>query len=167
MRPHRWQPTRLPHPWDSPGKNTEVGCHFLLHCMKVKSESEVTQSCPTLATPWTAAHQAPLSMDFLGKSTGVGCHCLLRSLTLRICKLSPERRWCLPRVTRHSCVLSPHFPGPVQGSCRWDGRAVSNLCQRRLHADRDGQAPFKALKGSPTGRVRPGTAPPWAERDRI
>ena len=52
------------HPWDSPGKNTGVGCHFLLQCMKVKSESEVAQSCPTLATPWTAAYQAPLSMGF-------------------------------------------------------------------------------------------------------
>ena len=51
VRPHRWQPTRLPHPWDSPGKNTRVGCHFLLQCMKVKSESEVTQSCPTLSDP--------------------------------------------------------------------------------------------------------------------
>ena len=48
VRPHRWQPTRLPRPWDSPGKNTAVGCHFLLQCMKVKSESEVAQSCPTL-----------------------------------------------------------------------------------------------------------------------
>ena len=38
--PHRWQPTRLRHPWDSPGKNTGVGCHFLLQCMKVKNESE-------------------------------------------------------------------------------------------------------------------------------
>ena len=48
VRPHRWQPTRLPHPWDSPGKNAGEGCHFLLQCMKVKSESEVAQSCPTL-----------------------------------------------------------------------------------------------------------------------
>ena len=112
VRPHRRQPTRPPHPWDSPGKNTGVGCHFLLQCMKVKSESEVAQSCPTLcdptdcsppgssvheifqarvlewvaisfsnawkwkvkgkslsrvrllATPRTAAHQAPLSMGF-------------------------------------------------------------------------------------------------------
>ena len=47
--PHRWQPTRLPRPWDSPGKNTGVGCHFLLLCMKEKSESEVAQSCPTLS----------------------------------------------------------------------------------------------------------------------
>ena len=49
--PHRWQPTRLPCPWDSPGKNIGVGYHFLLQCMKVKSESEVTQSCPTLSDP--------------------------------------------------------------------------------------------------------------------
>ena len=126
--PHRRQPTRLPHPWDSLGKNTGVGCHFLLQCMKVKSQSEVTQSCLTLsdptvcslpgssihgisqarilqwvaisfssawkwkvkvkslshlqllATPWTASHQAPASMDFPGKSTGVGCHCLLHAI---------------------------------------------------------------------------------------
>ena len=51
MRPHRRQPSRLPRPWDSPGKNTGVGCHFLLQCMKVKSESEVAQSCPTLSNP--------------------------------------------------------------------------------------------------------------------
>ena len=43
--------TRLPHPWDSPGGNTGVGCHFLLQCMKVKSEGEVAQSCPTLSVP--------------------------------------------------------------------------------------------------------------------
>ena len=49
--PHRQQPTRLPRPWDSPGKNTGVDCHFLLQCMKVKSESEVAQSCPTLHDP--------------------------------------------------------------------------------------------------------------------
>ena len=51
VQPHRQQPTRLPHPWDSPGKNTGVGCHFLLQRMKVKSESEVAQSCPTLSDP--------------------------------------------------------------------------------------------------------------------
>ena len=49
--PHRWQPTRLCRPWDSPGNNIGVGCHFLLQCMKVKSESEVAQSCPTLHDP--------------------------------------------------------------------------------------------------------------------
>ena len=50
-RSKRRQPTRLPRPWDSPGKNTGVGCHFLLQCMKVKSESEVVQSCLTLRDP--------------------------------------------------------------------------------------------------------------------
>ena len=51
VRPQRWQPTRLCHPWDSPGKNTGVGCHFLLQSIKVKSEGEVAQSCPTLSDP--------------------------------------------------------------------------------------------------------------------
>ena len=51
VRPHKRQPTGLPHPWDSPGKNTGVGCHFLLQCMKVKSENEVSQSCLTLSDP--------------------------------------------------------------------------------------------------------------------
>ena len=49
LRPHGLQPTRFLCPWDFPGKNTGVGCHFLLQCMKVKSEREVTQSCPTLS----------------------------------------------------------------------------------------------------------------------
>ena len=51
VRPHRRQPTGLPRPWDSPGKNTGVGCHFLLQCVKVKSQSEVAQLCPTLSDP--------------------------------------------------------------------------------------------------------------------
>ena len=51
VQPHGQQPTRLPCPWDSPGKNTGVGCHFLLQCMKVKIESEVAQSCLTLSDP--------------------------------------------------------------------------------------------------------------------
>ena len=61
VRPHRWQPTRLPHPSDSLGKNTGVGCHFLLQCMKVKSQSEVAQSCPTLSDP--------MDCSLLGSST--------------------------------------------------------------------------------------------------
>ena len=51
LRPHRQQPSRLTHPWDSPGKNTGVGCHFLLQCVKLKSESEVAQSHPTHSDP--------------------------------------------------------------------------------------------------------------------
>ena len=60
--PHGQQPTRLHCPWDSPGKNNGVSCHFLLQCMKVKRESEVAYACLTLATPWTAAPQASLSI---------------------------------------------------------------------------------------------------------
>ena len=63
LQPHRWQPTRLRCPWDSPGKNTGVGCHFLHQCMKVKSESHSVMS-QLFTTPWTAAYQAPPSMGF-------------------------------------------------------------------------------------------------------
>ena len=59
VRPHRRQPTRLPCPWDSPGKNTGVGCHFLLQCMKVK-----VKLLSHVVTPWTVAYQAPLPMGF-------------------------------------------------------------------------------------------------------
>ena len=62
VRPHRRQPTRLALggcPWDSPGKNTGVGCHFLLQCMKVKSESEVSQSCPTPSNPMDCSPPGP------------------------------------------------------------------------------------------------------------
>ena len=84
VRPHRQQPTRLHHPWDSPGKNTGMGCHFLLQCMKVKSESEIAQwphgLQPTrLLRPW----------DFPGKSTGVVCHCLLQ-----LCSFHMLERLC-------------------------------------------------------------------------
>ena len=57
VQPQRWQPTRLLHPWDSSGKNTGVGCHFLLQCMKVKSESKVTQSCPSPSDPMDCSLQ--------------------------------------------------------------------------------------------------------------
>ena len=82
VRPHRQQPTRLPCPWDSPGKNTGVGCHFLLQCMKVKSESEVTQSCLTLSDPMDCSLPgSSVHGIFPGKSTGVGCHCLLHQFS--------------------------------------------------------------------------------------
>ena len=51
VQPHRRKPTRLPRPWDFPAKNTGVGCHFLLQCLKMKSEREVAQLCPTLSDP--------------------------------------------------------------------------------------------------------------------
>ena len=59
MQPHRWQPTRLLCPQNSPGKNTAVGCHFLFQHMKVKSESEVAQSCQTLCNPMDCSLPGP------------------------------------------------------------------------------------------------------------
>ena len=79
MRPHRGQPTRLPSPWDSPDKNTGVGCHFLLQCVKVKSESEVAQLCPTQQSHGPQPTRLLHPRDFPGRSTGVGCHRLLRT----------------------------------------------------------------------------------------
>ena len=76
VRPHRRQPTRLHRPRDSPGKNTGVGCHFLLQCIKVKSESEVVQSCLTQRPHGLQPTRLLHPWDFPGKSTGVGCHCL-------------------------------------------------------------------------------------------
>ena len=64
VRPHRRKPTRLPCPWDSPGKNTGVGCHFLLQCMKGKVKVKSLSRVRLLATPWTAAYQAHPSMGF-------------------------------------------------------------------------------------------------------
>ena len=86
--PHTWQPTRFYHPWDSPGKNTGVGCHFLLQCMKVKEKS---LSCVwLLVTPWTAAYQAPLSMGFSRQEywSGVPEHIYYALWQVFVCWLS-------------------------------------------------------------------------------
>ena len=137
VRPHRRQPTSLPRPWDSPGKNTGVGCHFLLQCMKVKSQSEVAQSCPTLSEPHGLQPTRLLRPgDFPGKSIGVGCHCFLwgtnldmadtedlphihesnsrgvSSITLK----EPQVIYCNSRGTLRS-LLQPHrIPRLAQGA---------------------------------------------------
>ena len=72
VQPHRRKPTRLLCPWDSPGKNTGVGCHFLLQCMKVKSESELAQSCPTQRLQGLQPTRLLRPWDSPGKSTRVG-----------------------------------------------------------------------------------------------
>ena len=72
QQPHGLQPSRLLCPWDFPGKSTGVGCHFLLQCMKVKSESEVAQSCPTLSDPMDCSLPAPPSMGF-SRQYGLKC----------------------------------------------------------------------------------------------
>ena len=77
-------PPGSPCPWDSPGKNIGVSCHFLLQCMKVKSESEVAQFCLTPSDPMDCSLPGSLCpWDFPGKSTGVGCHFLPRCMKLK------------------------------------------------------------------------------------
>ena len=84
VQPHRRQPTRLPHPWDSPGKNTGVGCHFLLQCMKVKCKVKSLSRVRLLATPWTAAYQAPLSMGFTRQEYWSGLPLPSPSIIIRV-----------------------------------------------------------------------------------
>ena len=90
------QPTRLPSPWDAPGKNTGVGCHFLLKWMKVKSENEVTQSCPTLRDHGLQPSRLLHPWDFPGKNTRVGCNAFSRLIWI---------------IHKHSCCIGcPTFP---------------------------------------------------------
>ena len=128
VRPQRRQPTRLPRPWDSPGKNTGVGCHFLPQCMKVKTESEVAQSCPTprdprdCSLPGSSVHGicqarvlewvAIASMQFLVlysravsliRSTYSTSHLLLRS------RFSCVRLCATPERAAHQAPLSQGF----------------------------------------------------------
>ena len=133
VRPHRRQPTRLPHPWDSPGDNTGVGCHFLLQCMKVKSEIEVTQSCLTLSDPMdcglpgSSAHgifQARVlewgAIAFSKKVYGAGAISQLRLGMLRQAQETSYLQFqctCPPhlRISRHSQAFpkqSPCLPLP-------------------------------------------------------
>ena len=101
MQPHRRQPPGLPGPWDSPAKNTGVGCHFLLRCMKVKSETEVTQSCPTLSDPMTAAHQAPPSMGFCRQEYWSGVPLPSPSTSISLPKyplLKPTFNFLVPKI---------------------------------------------------------------------
>ena len=81
VQPHRWQPTRLPRPWDSPGKNTGVGCHFLLQCMKMKSESEVTQLCLTLSDPMDCS------------LTGFSVHMIFQARVLEWGAIAFSKQW--------------------------------------------------------------------------
>jgi len=127
VRPHRRQPIKLPRPWDSPGKNTGVGCHFLLQCMKVNSESEVTQSCLTLSDPMDC-HRAARTHTGLGKQT-LGGH--KQNL---ICTTTQEEGAVTPQAT------DPDVPVSVQKSmvkawaacCRVGGTEGGNACRGPL-----------------------------------
>ena len=109
VRPHRWQPTRLPLPWDSPGKNTGVGCHFLLQCMKVKSESEVAQSCPTLSNP--------MDCSLLGSSI----HGIFQARVLEWGAIAFSALVCLTLSQTHwSLIITEYVPSLFLGSLDTD-----------------------------------------------
>ena len=116
LRPHRRQPTRLLCPWDSPGKNTGVGCHFLLQCMKVKSEREVTQLCPTLSD----------SMDC--RLPGFSIHGVFQARVLEWGAIAFSEMLSRETYSKHVCVscsvvsgsLQPHGLRPTRLLCPWN-----------------------------------------------
>ena len=143
MRPQRRQPTRPLRPWDSPGKNTGVGCHFLLQCMKVKSEGEVTQLCPTFCDPmyyslpgspvhgilqarileWVASGNALLQEIFLTQGS---------NLSLLHCRhiLLPYEPPGKPKVKALVTQLCPTFCN--QMDCNLPGPSVHGILQARI-----------------------------------
>ena len=118
--PHRRQPTRLPCPWDSPGKNTRVGCHFLSNAWKWEVKVKSLTHVQLFATPWTAAYQAPHPWDFPGKSSGVGCHCLLpqypTSLLFKVWSVD-QFQWHPFRACWKCRILSPLLELLSQNLC--------------------------------------------------
>ena len=99
VRPQRRQPTRIPRRWDSPGKNTGVGCHFLLQCMKMKVKVKSLSCVQLFRTPWTAAHQAPPSMGFSRQEYWSGLSIAFSSQRMRgrfipwVRKIPWRRKW--------------------------------------------------------------------------
>ena len=125
VQPQRWQPTRLPHPWDSPGKNTGVGCHFLFQCMKVKSKSEVAQSCPTPSD----------SMNY--SLPGSSIHGIFQARVLEWGATAFSRPYLLPTpnslpATMTSLILRNTRRNPALGSLPWlfflPGTVYPHLC---------------------------------------
>ena len=112
VQPHRQQPTRLHCPWDSPGKNTGVGCHFLLQCMKVKSE--VAQSCPTLSDP----------MDCSLPGSSVHGIFQARVLEWGAIAFSVELWASLKSSVGKECTCSAGDPGSIPGLGRFAGEGI-------------------------------------------
>ena len=136
VRPHRREPTRLPCPWDSPGKNTGVGCHFLLQCMKVKSESEGAQLCPTLSDPMDCSPSGSsvhgifqarvLEWGAIGLKLLLFFH-MLKKGSIPLVGFSLQLSW------DDSRTMPPPAPG---GGCGGRGRALCSHCAPRLSPPR-------------------------------
>jgi len=130
VRPHRWQPTRLPCPWDSPGKNTEVGCHFLLQCMKVKSESEVAQSCPTPSDPMDCSPPGSSVHGIFQARVPEWGAIAFSDLNALVSAFS----WSIPSKANHQfsaqgCFLSP---SPTPSSLKGEGPRSNSLLRLSL-----------------------------------
>ena len=163
VRPHRWQPTRLPHPWDSPGMNTGVGCHFLLQCVNVKSESKVAQSCPTLLDPMDCSppgspvhglFQAIVEAASKQKDVQVPSDSAESDIRCNVIKHQSERCLGLERVAALTGTISRERQGPSRLTrlpAGPEGRVGRGRCcgdagsSPRLHAHKAG----------------PQTAPAW------
>ena len=147
MRPHRWQPTRLPRPWDSPGKNTGVGCHFLLQCVKVKSLSRVRPS----VTPWSAAFQAPPSMGFSRQEYWSG----VPLPVLSYCPLFPLLLCCAKSLQLCLTLCDPMDCSPPSSSVHGFSRQEY---WNRLPCPPPGDLPDPGIKPMPL------TSPTWQAR---
>ena len=104
---HKQQPTRLPRPWDSPGKNSGVGCHCLLQCMKVKVK--LLSRVRLLATPWTAAYQAPLSMGFFRQEYWSGVPLPSPTPSIRVPNDKKHVLTDMRGKTHSNTIISRHF----------------------------------------------------------
>ena len=137
VRPHRQQPTRLPCSWDSPGKNTGVGCHFLLQCMKVKSEMKVLSCVRFFKTPWTAAYQAPLSMGFSRQEYWSGLPLPSPLVILRKMQIKTMTRFTWHQSEETALKKSPSIPmresrEKTEVSCsRWKHKLVKITMKTR------------------------------------
>ena len=139
VQPHRQQPTRLPHLWDSPGKKTGVGCHFLLQRMKVKSQSEVAQSYPTLSEPMD--HSLP----------GSSIHGIFQARVLEWGAIAFSIRRLIITPIQHCRLESP------RNQPRGDSRSKNGPGTVFLSS----QSVIRAMNSVFPTKIKDGGLPPW------
>ena len=145
VRRHRRQPTRLHHPWDSPGKNTGVGCHFLLQCMKVKSESEVTQSCQTRSDPMDCSSPSSSIHGIFqarvlewgaiafSKNTATKFVCFFKPSIFPLKKKQQQQKRRLILSTELTLKLQMNMPEKISDKSDYLNRALKKFCLERSY----------------------------------